>query len=245
MGYKRKEYVYMPLYFKWEQVLFADVIPAQSTVNILRAALRYAEHGTEPDNLTDMEMALFAAMRPEIDSSIERFENKREQTTDAANARWNKERDGMRTHADGCERMQTDADACDSMQTYAKVCNININKNKNIKDKYTERILLPLKDGSEWELPETARAEIIDGYPDADIDSVLRTARDWLIDNPNKRRSAAEMPKLIQTFLENRHSRPKPKNAWQNIEQHHYTDADIEAIERAAATDLCNRLYDG
>lgn len=53
-----------------------------------------------------------------------------------------------------------------------------------------------------WELSEEKLAEYQEAYPDMDVLLVAKRARQWLIDNPRKRKTARGMPKFLGSWIE-------------------------------------------
>lgn len=64
-----------------------------------------------------------------------------------------------------------------------------------------------LKNGETYHLGMKKIDEYLDTYPMLDVVSELKVARQWLIDNPNRRKTSRGMGKFINTWLNNaRHS---------------------------------------
>lgn len=66
---------------------------------------------------------------------------------------------------------------------------------------HPSEITFPLKDGTQWQLPEGKTAEYQTTFPDLNIESELRKAWQWLEDNPAKRKTAGHMLGFINGWL--------------------------------------------
>ena len=61
--------------------------------------------------------------------------------------------------------------------------------------------VFPTEGKGTWTLPETKRSEYAETYPHLDIDHELAKARQWLRDNPSRRKTARGMAKFIGGWL--------------------------------------------
>lgn len=59
----------------------------------------------------------------------------------------------------------------------------------------------PLRDGKTWYLSRKKHEEYQDSYPELDLIREYRKARQWLRDNPKKRKSAGGMPQFLSRWL--------------------------------------------
>ncbi|NLA42476.1 MAG: hypothetical protein GX874_13960, partial [Smithella sp.] len=66
--------------------------------------------------------------------------------------------------------------------------------------KITEYSFL-LRNGSQWDLTVEKLSEYETTFSDIDIHRELRKARQWLIDNPTKRKTATGMPRFLSGWL--------------------------------------------
>lgn len=55
--------------------------------------------------------------------------------------------------------------------------------------------------GGEWDLAQSKRDEYAESFPGVDVDGELRKARQWLRDNPTKRKTARGMTRFLGTWL--------------------------------------------
>ena len=67
----------------------------------------------------------------------------------------------------------------------------------------------PLRGRGEWTLPADRLDEYRSTFPGLDVDAELRKARLWLLDNPDRRKTARGMPRFLSGWL----TRAKPADA--------------------------------
>mgnify|MGYP007057172677 CR=1 FL=1 len=84
---------------------------------------------------------------------------------------------------------------------------------KGIKENY----IFALKNKKDWPLTQAKYDEYQTTYPDVDLDTELKKMIQWLRDNPTKRKTAAGMPRFINSWL----SRIEPKPLWHYIYEKH------------------------
>lgn len=58
----------------------------------------------------------------------------------------------------------------------------------------------PTRSGT-WTLPPEKRREYWESYPGLDLESELRRARQWLRDNPKRRKTDRGMPRFLTNWL--------------------------------------------
>lgn len=69
------------------------------------------------------------------------------------------------------------------------------------KDTSAPSFSFPLRSGSLWELPQAKLSEYKTTYSYLDIPTELRKAKQWLTDNPQRRKTAKGMPKFLNNWL--------------------------------------------
>jgi len=96
----------------------------------------------------------------------------------------------------------------------------------------------PLKDGSEYSLPDDLLAEMRITYPAIDVDFQLKRARLWLRSNPAKRKTKRGMPRFLNGWM----SRQQPTAQVHQMPNRHvgfneldYSDGLIEGVGDDAA----------
>lgn len=77
-------------------------------------------------------------------------------------------------------------------------------------DSATAPMSFPLASGEEWPLPAPKLAEWIDTYPRVDVPLELGKARQWLRDNPSRRKTARGMTKCLGGWLSRADEKPAP-----------------------------------
>lgn len=79
---------------------------------------------------------------------------------------------------------------------------ISLDKNSNsTTEKETEIPLIPLDDGSEWEVPQDYYEECVKNYPDADVLKELSKMRMWCLSNPTRLKKKTGVKRFINNWL--------------------------------------------
>ncbi|MFC1635164.1 helix-turn-helix domain-containing protein [Planctomycetota bacterium] len=68
-----------------------------------------------------------------------------------------------------------------------------------------------LRSGKHWYLPQGKFDDYIGTYPNLDVDAELRKAAQWLIDNADRRKTAAGMRRFLGGWLKRAKPKPEPK----------------------------------
>ena len=89
------------------------------------------------------------------------------------------------------------------------------------------------KNGVGYSLTEEKRDEYQETYPGLNVDQELRKARQWLTDNPKKRKTLRGMPAFLNNWLNRAQDRPRPGQGQRPVEQTYAERlAEIEQISR-------------
>lgn len=98
--------------------------------------------------------------------------------------------------------------------------------------------IFPLKDGSDYTVPETFVSELKDTYQHLDVEHHLKRARLWLIATPSKRKTQRGMAKFLNGWM----GRQKPTAQIHPIQSRHngfderdYSEGLIEGVSDDAA----------
>jgi hypothetical protein len=68
--------------------------------------------------------------------------------------------------------------------------------------------LMTCRKGEQWQVPEKKIAEWEESYPDVDVPLTLLGIRQWLIDNPTKRKTARGMTRFIGAWMMGEQDKP-------------------------------------
>ena len=68
------------------------------------------------------------------------------------------------------------------------------------------------KRGEEWEVPMAKISEWEDSYPDVDVKLTLLGIRQWLSDNPSKRKTSSGMVRFIGAWMMREQDKPDPSS---------------------------------
>jgi len=63
------------------------------------------------------------------------------------------------------------------------------------------KMIFPLKDGTEWTLPEEKRQQWRDHYKTKNVDFEIGEARQWLLDNPKRQKKKAGMTRFLSGWI--------------------------------------------
>lgn len=92
----------------WETFDVLDRAKPEKVKTLLRAIRNYSQYGESPDFAGDEALELvWPALEQRLSVDNERYRQRSEQATNAANARWG--------HASACKSMSAHADACEPM----------------------------------------------------------------------------------------------------------------------------------
>lgn len=84
------------------------------------------------------------------------------------------------------------------------------NKEVNITKAVESDFVFVLKGEKQWHLPPAKLGEYVKTYPNIDVEAELYRSAQWLIDNPNKRKTADGMLRYVNGWL-GRAKPPKPQ----------------------------------
>ena len=73
----------------------------------------------------------------------------------------------------------------------------------------------PLKDGTTYRVSEDFVSELIDAFPNIDVEAELKKARVWLIGSPAKRKTSSGMARFLNTWMSN-----DKHPSWQSAQIH-------------------------
>lgn len=181
----------------------------EAAVQFMEALEQYSLDGTEPEGLDMAAEMLFEGMRKELDIDREKYDKAIKQRKDAADARWNKEKETeqMRNDATACNRMRVDADSRQKTEDRRQEI--------EVKDSIAGAeplIGLPLNDGSEHEVTEEDVAEYAQLYPAVDVMQQLRNMRGWLMANPSRRKTKRGIKAFIASWLAKEQDHPRARS---------------------------------
>ena len=183
------------------------------------ACLKYSKSG-EVGHLSGNERFVFPVFRGQIDRDNAKYANKCKKQSDNANKRWNKDD-------------ANDAKACGGMPNvppHEKDANDAKTKEKEkakTKEKAKDNIppsevcgelpsspppaaVLPLVDGTDFEISVEMVAELSGLYPAVDVEQQLRNMRGWLLANPKNRKTKAGIMRFVNSWLSREQNSARP-----------------------------------
>lgn len=120
---------YLPLFYSYTDTL--SVLTDEQLGRVIRAALAYMQSGTEPQ-LEPVETLAFGIIKRDAERSADKYEETCQKRREAANKRWEQQKQGLQSDANASTSMQMDANADFAMQTDAKDAK---DKGQRVKDK--------------------------------------------------------------------------------------------------------------
>ena len=104
--------------------------------------------------------------------------------------------------------------------------NVQMNTHRNVGGD-DEAFVFRCANGKTWTLPPEKLAEYGDTYRELDVVQELRFARQWINDNPTKRKTPAGMPRFLNRWL---------SNATKGLNDDHNRNGDAETRVRSASS---------
>ena len=71
-------------------------------------------------------------------------------------------------------------------------------------------MILPLNDGTQWEVPEQFQREISEVFPRIPLETEFRKMRAWLLCNPDRRKTRRGIKRFIGNWLSKAQAAPPP-----------------------------------
>lgn len=184
---------------------------------IIRAVLRYARDGTEPE-LPEPERFLWPGLRQKVLYDRAQYEKKCAQNTENINKRWERQRQE--------QDQGEDTDVYDRIRTDTNDTNININIKSNPNIKINDNI------NQSNQIREQLRAE---GYTGDEIDRALKRCEGKRIRN---------LPAYIKQSIDNERRQGKRLLPAQDYEQRDYTGVQEQYL-RELETRITNLRAEG
>lgn len=181
------------------------------------ACLKYSKSG-EVEHLSGNERFVFPVFRGQIDRDNAKYANKCKKQADNANKRWNKDDANDAMAYDGIPNMPPHEKDANDAKTKAK---------EKAKDKAKDNIppsevcgespsspppaaVLPLVDGTDFEISVETVAELSGLYPAVDVEQQLRNMRGWLLANPKNRKTKSGIMRFVNSWLSREQNSARP-----------------------------------
>ena len=175
----------------------------------------------EVEHLSGNERFVFPVFRGQIDRDNAKYANKCKKQADNIGKRWNKKDTNDTMVYDGIP----------NVPSYEKDTNDTKTKEKEkAKTKEKDNIppsevcgelpsspppaaVLPLVDGTDFEISVEAVAELSGLYPAVDVDQQLRNMRGWLLSNPKNRKTKSGIMRFVNSWLSREQNSARPEKA--------------------------------
>lgn len=181
------------------------------------ACLKYSKSG-EVGHLSGNERFVFPVFRGQIDRDNAKYANKCKKQADNANKRWNKDDANDAKAYDGIpnvpphEKDANDAKEKEKAKTKEKAKD-NIPPSEvcgELPSSPPPAAVLPLVDGTDFEISVEMVAELSGLYPAVDVEQQLRNMRGWLLANPKNRKTKAGIMRFVNSWLSREQNSARP-----------------------------------
>ncbi len=182
------------------------------------ACLKYSKSG-EVEHLSGNERFVFPVFRGQIDRDNAKYANKCKKQADNANKRWNKDDANDANAYDGMPNAPPQENDANDAKTKAKE---KAKEKDNIPPSEVcgelpssppPAAVLPLVDGTDFEISVETVAELSGLYPAVDVEQQLRNMRGWLLANPKNRKTKAGIMRFVNSWLSREQNSARPEKA--------------------------------
>lgn len=184
------------------------------------ACLKYSKSG-EVEHLSGNERFVFPVFRGQIDRDNAKYANKCKKQADNANKRWNKDDANDAMACDGIPNIPPHEKDANDAKTKEKT-----KEKEKAKDNIPPSVVcgelpsspppaavLPLVDGTDFEISVETVAELSGLYPAVDVEQQLRNMRGWLWANPKNRKTKAGIMRFVNSWLSREQNSARPEKA--------------------------------
>ena len=177
------------------------------------ACLKYSKSG-EVEHLSGNERFVFPVFRGQIDRDNAKYANKCKKQADNANKRWNKDDANDAKAYDGIPNVPpNENDANDAKEKAKEKAKDNIPPSEvcgELPSSPPPAAVLPLVDGTDFEISVEMVAELSGLYPAVDVEQQLRNMRGWLLANPKNRKTKAGIMRFVNSWLSREQNSARP-----------------------------------
>lgn len=182
------------------------------------ACLKYSKSG-EVEHLSGNERFVFPVFRGQIDRDNAKYANKCKKQADNANKRWDKKDADDAKAYDGIPNMpphEKDANDAKTKEKEKEKEKDNIPPSEvcgELPSSPPPAAVLPLVDGTDFEISVETVAELSSLYPAVDVEQQLRNMRGWLLANPKNRKTKAGIMRFVNSWLSREQNSARPAKA--------------------------------
>ena len=177
------------------------------------ACLKYSKSG-KVEHLSGNERFVFPVFRGQIDRDNAKYANKCKKQADNANKRWNKDDANDAKAYDGIPNVPpNENDANDAKEKAKEKAKDNIPPSVvcgELPSSPPPAAVLPLVDGTDFEISVETVAELSSLYPAVDVEQQLRNMRGWLLANPKNRKTKAGIMRFVNSWLSREQNSARP-----------------------------------
>jgi hypothetical protein len=175
---------------------------------LFTACLIYSKTGEAPQ-LRGNERFVFPTLKAQIDRDKATYDSRCKKNSDNIRKRWNTDvYDGEQpctndTKAKEKEKTKEKAKAKDNYIPPSVVCG-------ELPSSPPPAAVLPLVDGTDFEISVETVAELSGLYPAVDVAQQLRSMRGWLLANPKNRKTKAGIMRFVNSWLSREQNSARP-----------------------------------
>ena len=181
------------------------------------ACLKYSKSG-EVGHLSGNERFVFPVFRGQIDRDNAKYANKCKKQADNANKRWNKDDANDAKAYDGMPNVPPHEKDANDAKTKTKAKEKEKEKDNippsevcgELPGSPPPAAVLPLVDGTDFEISVEMVAELSSLYPAVDVEQQLRNMRGWLLANPKNRKTKAGIMRFVNSWLSREQNSARP-----------------------------------
>lgn len=184
---------------------------------LFAACLKYSKSG-EVGHLSGNERFVFPVFRGQIDRDNAKYANKCKKQADNANKRWNKDDANDAKAYDGIPNVPPHEKDANDAKTKTKEKAKTKEKDNippsevcgELPSSPPPAAVLPLVDGTDFEISVEMVAELSSLYPAVDVEQQLRNMRGWLLANPKNRKTKAGIMRFVNSWLSREQNSARP-----------------------------------
>jgi hypothetical protein len=175
---------------------------------LFTACLIYSKTGEAPQ-LRGNERFVFPTLKAQIDRDKATYDSRCKKNSDNIRKRWNTDvYDGEQpctndTKTKEKEKEKTKEKAKDNYIPPSVVCG-------ELPSRPPPAAVLPLVDGTDFEISVETVAELSGLYPAVDVAQQLRSMRGWLLANPKNRKTKAGIMRFVNSWLSREQNSARP-----------------------------------
>ena len=180
----------------------------------------YALYQKEPnlDSVSDAVAIAFELLRPVLDKAREKAESGKKGGSKEENAESKPEANQKQTESKPKANDRQEETANKKEKEIEKEIEVEVEKEienvcAELPSSPPPAAVLPLVDGTDFEISVETVAELSGLYPAVDVEQQLRNMRGWLLANPKNRKTKAGIMRFVNSWLSREQNSARPEKA--------------------------------